>query len=316
MRQSSPKPGEASNEPVPPTTNFLNAHARADLVRKSRKLAKVFGATPGASVFSKSHDEFQFDSQSSPIIAIPKRHRHSVASVSNFRTPTKTHSPLSPWPIPEGTQYWTASGRRHSTPNDFSFLHVDNNDVIDISPSTAARNDDDDDSSASRSESESPIEFYSSFIDLSDEDAETTSRGRVLPRSPSSVSLAPTFTVEEEEEAADRKRKRERLAKLHRFLGSRVPADLVLGVSASEDPSLPSPASATSERVNKLRAVCEDDTRKSWLASRRSSSAAPQSDGIERLKEDLNTDEKAIHVRRAHKMEKVCFPPHGGNGNS
>ena len=91
-----------------------------------------------------------------------------------------------------------------------------------------------------------------SFIDLSDEEGgndgiseilvETpkASRGRSHPFSPSTASLAETVSsdVLAEEE---RRRKREKLAKLHRFLGSRVPPHLVLG-PLDEGAPLPPPA--------------------------------------------------------------------------
>jgi len=94
----------------------------------------------------------------------------------------------------------------------------------------------------------------------------------------------------------DRRRKRERLAKLHRFLGSRVPVNLVLGIDDVE-PSLPPPPHRNST----------SDHRKSWIQRRRSSSALPPHwpNDLERVKDELNDKEKLINVRRAVKMEKV-----------
>ncbi|KAG6846053.1 hypothetical protein H0H87_006417 [Tephrocybe sp. NHM501043] len=159
-----------------------------------------------------------------------------------------------------------------------------------------------------------------SFIDLSDDPlsatlhtpklrissaASPTTRGRPRrPSSPSAQSLFESMTPEEQAEES-RKRKREKLAKLHRFLGSRVPANLVLGPDAPNGPALPplDPAIMVSVNDNQLA------NRKDWLRRRRSSSAAAYtsswSDEIDRIKEDLNSTEKAINVRRAHKMEKV-----------
>jgi hypothetical protein len=37
----------ANRAPLSPTTNFLDSGERADLIRKTRKLARVFGKTPG-----------------------------------------------------------------------------------------------------------------------------------------------------------------------------------------------------------------------------------------------------------------------------
>jgi hypothetical protein len=95
----------------------------------------------------------------------------------------------------------------------------------------------------------------------------------------------------------DRRRRREKIAKLHRFLGSRVPTSLVLGFSASDDtlPTLDPPV---------------DNVRTGRHNRRRSSSAAESSRSNwfgpdDRMKEELDEREKAINVRRAIKMEKV-----------
>jgi hypothetical protein len=95
----------------------------------------------------------------------------------------------------------------------------------------------------------------------------------------------------------DRRRRREKIAKLHRFLGSRVPTSLVLGFSASDD-TLPA-----------LEPTTIDDVRTSRHNRRRSSSAAETRGNWfgpdDRMKEELDEHEKAINVRRALKMEKV-----------
>jgi hypothetical protein len=94
----------------------------------------------------------------------------------------------------------------------------------------------------------------------------------------------------------DRRRRREKVAKLHRFLGSRVPTSLVLGLTAA-DGTMP-PFDSTIDNV-----------RTSRPNRRRSSSAAePTSNWFgpdDRVKEELDEREKAINVRRAIKMEKV-----------
>ncbi|KAF7969071.1 hypothetical protein HWV62_28362 [Athelia sp. TMB] len=291
VRQGSPKPVEALDEPIPPTTNYLNAQDRADLVKKSRKLAKVFGATPGASALSNKDDSRP------PIIAMPKHHRRSAASVSSITTPTDDNGPFSPWSTGDSQMYFGPNGRRHSTPDEFSFLNLNigNDDKIGTtSPSAVTQ--DDTNSPPGDTSPESPLQFRASFMNLSEDDLSTLSPREVAahPQSPSS-SLAPTVMEQGEEE--ERRRKRERLAKLHRFLGSHVPAELVFGISANDPASLPSLASP-------LVVVSGDDIHKAWRLRRRSSSALPSED-IERLKEELNTEEKALKVRRAHKMEKA-----------
>ncbi|KXN88918.1 hypothetical protein AN958_06789 [Leucoagaricus sp. SymC.cos] len=100
-----------------------------------------------------------------------------------------------------------------------------------------------------------------------------------------------------------RRRNREKLAKLHRFLGSRVPTDLVLGAGSLES-SLPP--------IQPLMPAEDHDSRKQWLRRRRSSSAGALpswSDDVDRMKEELNNKEKAINVRRAQKMEKLFGVP-------
>ncbi|KAF7969851.1 hypothetical protein HWV62_25852 [Athelia sp. TMB] len=282
VRQGSPKPVEALDEPIPPTTNYLNAQDRADLVKKSRKLAKVFGATPGASALSNKDDSRP------PIIAMPKHHRRSAASVSSITTPTDDNGPFSPWSTGDSQMYFGPNGRRHSTPDEFSFLNLNigNDDKIGTtSPSAVTQ--DDTNSPPGDTSPESPLQFRASFMNLSEDDLSTLSPREVAahPQSPSS-SLAPTVMEQGEEE--ERRRKRERLAKLHRFLGSHVPAELVFGISANDPASLPSLASP-------LVVVSGDDIHKAWRLRRRSSSALPSED-IERLKEELNTEEKALKV--------------------
>ena len=148
-----------------------------------------------------------------------------------------------------------------------------------------------------------------SFIDLSDEEAGNDSVSEVLVETPkasrgrhpfsSTASIADSVSSEQLAEE-ERRRKREKLAKLHRFLGSRVPPHLVLG-PLEEGTPLPPPAFSPDDD--------ESDIRKVKMRRRRSSSAAEfsrtWSDDIDRLKEELNEREKAINVRRAVKMEKV-----------
>ena len=318
---------EESPGPVPPTTNFLNADERADLVKKSRKLAQVFGTTPKAVVISQKHDELPPTVTAlSSVLGAGKgkgRHVHGAVSVSRtFKTPLHDdNESKSSWSLPEGTQYMTASGRRHSAPlnpDEFPFLHhhmpsVDSyNGSIEVG--SMADSDWSSDHAFGRKGPATPI----SFIDLSDGDAENdsisadeTKKGKraSVHISASTPSLAETLTLGEREEA-DRKRKRDKLAKLHRYLGSRVPVELVLGLNDGKS-SIPTSLQVHEGRVSKLDTVSEhEDHRKAWLTRRRSSSAAVSSGlshDLERLKEDLNDEEKAIHVRRAQKMEKVSF---------
>ena len=108
----------------------------------------------------------------------------------------------------------------------------------------------------------------------------------------------------------ERRRKREKLAKLHRFLGSRVPASLVLGLNdADPDASLPAPQSPLPAPAIPADGPSDTDARAWRRLRRRSSSAAEMKsvwlDPADRVKEDLDDREKAINVRSAIKMEKV-----------
>lgn len=309
-RQSSPKgsPPEHSlhGDPIlPPTTNFLDLAERTDLIKKSRKLARVFGETPGAEAMA--HQEAG-RTASSTRMPQARRRFDDLDTPSLRQRRMSERSPIDP-------QFLTSSGRRHSaplTPDDVSFLSIvsPNNEPHKYQePDRAPPND----SRLSDHHATSRIgtRFRTSFIDLSGGESlnddlsslKTAKKNRNLcrPASPSNQSLFENMTPEEQAED-ERRRKRERLAKLHRFLGSRVPTDLVLGFS-DLDASLPPTQAATES------AKVEEVTRKAWLRRRRSSSvvALPStwSDDLDRVKEELNNREKAINVRRAQKMEKV-----------
>ena len=95
----------------------------------------------------------------------------------------------------------------------------------------------------------------------------------------------------------DRRRRREKVAKLHRFLGSRVPTSLVLGLGAT-DGALPA---LDTDNVRTSRPKIQNRRRSSSAAESRSNWFGPD----DRVKEELDEREKAINVRRAVKMEKV-----------
>lgn len=325
-RQPSPNPAEENQGPVPPTTNFLSADKRSDLVKKSRKLAQVFGTTPGAADISQKHDKLQPDFKALPSIPQGKgRHVHGTVSVSGvFKTNTRARESKSSWTLPEDTQYMTASGRRHSeplSPDEFPFLSGETSigdaysGYIEIGSQKGVANRDW--SSIQASNPKGP-DSPASFMDLSEEDvanddsstimAETPAKNVKRPGLPHSPSTPETLTLEEQEEV-ERKRKRDKLAKLHRFLGSRVPVELILGVSDGESFTPPA-LQGRDDHIRKLETVSEHGHPKAWLTRRRSSSSAlysNRSHNLDRLKEELNDEEKAIYVRRAQKMEKVRF---------
>jgi hypothetical protein len=286
---------------MPPTTNFLNPTERAQLIKKSRKLAQVFGQTPGAA-------DFLPDARSSFLeVSAPStskaRHR-PAASMNMIGQMPPAQRPLPPWPAPDKTIHMTIHGRRHS---------ISSAPASDEAQTVSLVSGD--------NESSSPRSFmdFSNSNEDADVDVDvgpddsisvagtvSASAGRSrsrIPASPSSPSLFENLSPEEQAEE-ERRKKRDKLAKLHRFLGSRVPTSLVLGSDYLEA-ALPPPVVA----LDGTLAMSDSESRRStWVKRRRSSSAAvlsSWSDDLDRLKEDLNDKEKAIIVRRAQKMEKV-----------
>ncbi|KAJ8581631.1 HSP70-domain-containing protein [Rhizopogon salebrosus TDB-379] len=120
-----------------------------------------------------------------------------------------------------------------------------------------------------------------SFVDLSDEEPSHDT-------SESTPSLVESFSPEKRAKA-ERRRKRDKLAKHHRFLGSRIPTDLIIDHIAG--PSLP-PTSMP------------EDSRDMWLHRRMS---GPSALSFNRVEEELDDEEKALNVRCARKMEKVLI---------
>ena len=139
-----------------------------------------------------------------------------------------------------------------------------------------------------------------SFIDLSDDDDSQSIRipsSYSLPSLPSSrLSDSPGIMRHAHPPEENRRRRREKIAKLHRFLGSRVPASLVLGLSDADD-VLP----ALDHTAGNIHTGQPGRRRSSSAAEFKSNWFGPD----DRVKEELDEREKAINVRRAVKMEKV-----------
>lgn len=290
---SSPYPVHHSLSPLPPTTNQLDANERADRIWRHRKLTRVFGRTPGTETPVADSDEPRVSKKlHSPSLAAlltkQKTHRHAVSVSLSLKASGMRTEPSTPW---QTDGLWSPGGRRHSTPLTTSSLKLYVNDEED---KTAARNPFDSRDLLDSLEAASTR----SFIDLSDEEirddnlsgftcfpSHQHTRGH-LHQSNSTPSLVETIDSEAQAET-ERRRKREKLARLHRFLGSRVPPEAVNG--SLFGPPLPPPA------------VREESNREHRL--RTSKTAAP--DGFDRGKEELDEREKALNVRRAQKMEKV-----------
>ena len=246
----------ASRAPLSPTTNFLDSEERADLVRKTRKLARVFGKTPGA----------------------------DVMPVQELSLPMSRYSSDSDWSRSPASQ--SDEVRRHSAP-------LSPDDVYSMSSH----------GSLSSPKDKAGHNILNDTFDGGDADSVMLEADKIIKPIPSISAMSQSEAMsDEDEQAEERRRKREKLAKLHRFLGSRVPINLVLGTDI--EPSSPSPYFSP---INSL--YRNEDGQTTWLRRRKSSSAilsSPHwSNDLERVKEELNEQEKFINVRRAVKMEKV-----------
>ncbi|THH19682.1 hypothetical protein EW146_g1519 [Bondarzewia mesenterica] len=276
---------------VPPTTNLLHPQERSELVRKARKLAQMFGQTPSASSMTAQQTE-------QPMV----KHYRGAMSVSGedvagmqARSPRQSRQ----------SSVSSGSSRRRSMP-----VGPKDGDVLVREEEEGA-----DRRRAGRSSAD-----RESFMELSDEDrrgasvrpAHSPKRGPSR-RSPSPSSFwppspSPQDTMTSQELAEDeRRRKREKLAKLHRFLGSRVPPSLVLGL---DGPGASLPALPSSSDLPPSDSSSTDSEARAWRRRRRRSNSATEIkskwvDHIDRVKEDLDGREKAINVRRAIKMEKM-----------
>ena len=296
----------------PPTTT-LSPTERAELVKKTRKLTQMFGQTPGPDLTSPS-PAVNSPLQQSYLAPDVRRGHRVVTSVSNLLHP----SDRGVWPPPEETLYLNINGRRHSTPlspttvstmwgsdEDGSVFDPDQRSFYSNKPSRVR---------LSRKEKSSSIVSTvpspMSFIDLSDDESaaeppkDITNHRHQTPESPTDDTASLLTLTSSQVHEEERRWKREKLVKLHRYLGSRVPTDLVLGLDLSQSPPLPPPAFPDME---------PEDTRKKFrMRRRRSSSCAEYTRTLtareDRMKSDLDMQEKALNVRRAAKMEKVGTP--------
>ena len=248
----------ASGAPLPPTTNLLDSGERADLLRKSRKLVRVFGETPRADAIPVQE----------PSISMMSRH--------------SSNSDWSRSPSQSQTEMELDEVRRHSAP-----LRPD-----DVSSMSSQ-------GSLSPSKGQAGHHALNDAFDGGDTVSLILDADKITKPLPSIPAQSQLETMFGEEQTDERRRKREKLAKLHRFLGSRVPINLVLGTEI--EASLPSPYFSPIGSLYR-----NEDRQTTWLQRRKSSSAILSSP-LERVKEELNDQEKLINVRRAVKMEKVCI---------
>ncbi|KAH7107120.1 hypothetical protein BKA62DRAFT_747439 [Auriculariales sp. MPI-PUGE-AT-0066] len=325
--------------PLPPTTNTLSNASRADLLRRHKKLQQVLGDGI-ASVHPFARDDAG---------AWPPNQRETVYLSAGSKRHSQSLSPTTP--------------KRHSFDmaslssvltyqSDASFVDMDDDHDRATSAAVAREMP----ASPSVGDSHAPptpralrarqLDSLSSLADslssgsTGSQSRRSRHRGRsfsvdVVPSPPGSphswvfvgtggVGKGSPLGVEGEEE---RRRKRAKLTKLHRFLGSRVPADMVLGISSPDD-DLPPVAAAEPQ-------VYDDDVRfKTWMRRKSNRSASPYPSGpvspqAENEDSQLNASElceseRMINVKRAQKMEKLFGAqppqtlfhtrPHGGIG--
>ncbi|THH10151.1 hypothetical protein EW145_g1513 [Phellinidium pouzarii] len=288
---------------LPPTTNHLSPQDRADLIRKTRKLTQVLGQTP--SPLTGPEEDYPISNNCLiPIMAPRKLHPRGALSVSDasiisgtLRSPQDQH--LSVVSV-EQTDSLSPITFRSS-----NFVHENDSDdsaspfespAAQTPMSSRKRNGD------VTTRSPTIIDASDSFMELSDTDAHGVMS---FPSTHSLInSMSDTQKTEEE-----RRRKRERLAKLHRFLGSRVPAELILG---PHEIGAPLPA-LDPNHVDSGYTLSDGETSSSarlWMRGKRRNSLA-SSDPLERLadtervKEHMTEKEKAIVVKRALKMERM-----------
>lgn len=288
----SPHPVHHLLSPLPPTTNQLGANERADRIRRNRKLARVFGRLPGTDNPVTDPEGPSKKSRSPSLAALltkQKNHRHAVSVSAALESPGMKTEPCTPW---QTGGLWSPDGRRHSIPlTTGSFtLYVDDEHEAKAPKDPRPR----------RNIMDSPETASTrSFIDLSDEEtldddnvsglnflSPSSHKYQRLHQSSSTPSLVDSLDLEAQAEA-DKRRKREKVAKLHRFLGSRVPPEAITG-NVSGPPLPPTAVPEASGRDHRLRGH-----------------KSVPSDDFDRGKEELDEKEKALKVRRAQKMERV-----------
>lgn len=289
---SSPKNSPPFQPPLPPTTNNRDPSERQELLRKHRKLAQVFGEGVGGILWPNDDVHTGRKRVRGPVP--PSSHRKGSLSADahdDGRGQVVIITPV----------------RRHSTPTSAEFGDY----------SKMVQTAQDDVHTSKRKGSDSP----ESFMELSEDDESDTRGG--LDGLSRSLGQCSEGTAEQE-----RKKMRDKLAKLHRFLGSRVPVELALGAEyALKDQDLPKPAPVAPSPASDKEGDMKDGGKK-WKRRRRSSSSAalpgyvivhPPAESLdrharslpsdERMKDELGERERAINLKRANKMEQVRLGP-------
>ena len=343
---------------LPPTTNTRGASERQELVRKHRKLAQVFGE--GVSGVLGPNDDVAQLGRARGWGAVPPRSQHRRGSLSTGGNDDVREQLFALPPL-----------RRYSTPTSTEFreyvkavqsVQAEGGDGNGNGNGNGARTGAGGGATITRGQargSGSP----ESFMELSDDEPDTTTTTTTttttrLRLADDDLSIRTLGHNDDPEVAAaeqDRKKMREKLAKLHRFLGSRVPVELALGAEyVFKEQDLPRPAGTASAPtrafIGGMVTVADNrdgnvvkDGGKKWKRRRRSSSsgalpgytvvhsralskggeagdvlhlrgggctlaaASASAAAEERMKDELGGKERALNLKRANKMEQVCF---------
>lgn len=246
----------------PSTRNTLTPTERADIIRRNQKLQRVLGDVPhAASNDDRSTGDLALDNGPLGVNVLGENTR-------------RARPPLSPTVSSQSLPKYL---RRHSSP------------VSPVFARESVRN-----------------QFFR--VPERDFDAFSPSESFMEPTTPppiqSFASRSSTSVVStdnnKDPEVEERARRRARLAKLHRYLGSRVPPELVIGTLTD----------ASQGRADEISARPKFVKRRASRASRkRSISPVPfMSDGEADYRTSrLTEEEKAIFVKRKLKMERVCL---------
>ena len=322
---SSQLPPPTQALPLPPTTNMLSTANRADLLRRHKKLQQVLG--DGVAMlhpFANPDTRIREDAAASGN-AWPTAQRDTI-----YLSASRRHStPVSPT-TPKRHSFDTASLASVNSYRSDASSFVDMDDDNEFNDGSKSSRDAPDHGSA-----DSPptprvaprprqMDSVASFADsLSSGSTGSSStrrnrhRGRSIsvdvvpssPGSPHSWVFLGTGAVGKGSLLADddkRKRKRVQLAKLHRFLGSGVPAELALGITSPDEDLPPVAPEPTAEDGPGFKGWIRRINRPGSPRPSGTYSPPTEVEDSPLNAAELNDRERMINVKRAQKMEKAC----------
>ncbi|KAG8735023.1 hypothetical protein FRC10_011079, partial [Ceratobasidium sp. 414] len=312
----------------PATTNMRSAAERADLVKKTRKIQQLLGDVPSEdaceSTFyrlsraAKSEDFAEEETLITPLRVGGRRHSNpgSFADVLVSADPAEAEGGVTVGRVPSQNRNQVKRGFHRPTASASSVLSalpllppmapvspalISPDSYGLLSPGFSV-------GTTSTTDEEAALGLVSpkSTTEMPEVAVESDSEKPGLEDALDDLALADEKTDVEDEVALARRAKRAKVAKLHRYLGSRVPAHLVLGLDESWDYEAGLPeARSEDEAVVKggpsLLALGGVGVRKKM---RRSSEGDGECEEIGDLSV-MSSEEKARAVRRKAKMEKM-----------